>query len=478
MTISSRARSLFAVLSVIFFLLSSYASWTLSSRAISQSPFYLTLVISAITSFNLPILFGWIGFGVLGGAAITAGTIFFVLLLDFRMGYSAHQIVTITFLVTAAIGYLFARSKNRSDQLYILESERTEEEINILANEVKEKNKGIKALEGKLMKYSAFKDIAESLSTTLSTDAISSLFMERTPKILGKSGRVLLFLVDALRQELMLLASSVKNEAVIKAKKGDVFDHWILRHRKPLIIEDVKRDFRFPAEGAEAASGVFNSLIAAPLMSENKVIGILRVDSAQELAFSQDDLRLLDIISNLAAVAIQNSMFYARTQELAIRDGLTGLRVRRFFTESLRREVKRAARRREQLSLLMLDIDHFKEYNDKYGHAAGDNILQHLSQLITGILGEDDVAGRYGGEEIAILLWRKKKKDAIAQAEKIRKLVKDSPVILKDNVASVTVSIGIATFPEDALSEEEMIRIADQRLYKAKAEGRDRVCSA
>ncbi len=409
---------------------------------------------------------------------MTACALFFVSLLSLRMGHYAHYLFALTFFITAAIGFLFASARNRLDQLYALRSEKIEEDINLLVNEVKEKNKLIKALEEKLARYSVLREVAEALSAVLSIDDIAALIIEKTIKVLGRNGRVLLFLVDSNKQDLMLLASNARDEAVIKTKKGDVFDRWVLRYRKSLIIEDVKRDFRFPVEGIVEASGVFNSLISTSLVSESRVTGILRVDAAKEFVFSQDDLRLLDIIANLGAVAIQNSKLYARTQELAIKDGLTGLKVRRFFMESFHREVKRAARKKEQLSLLILDIDHFKEYNDKYGHTAGDLVLKYLSGVIADQLDNTDVAGRYGGEEMAILLWAKTKKEAVMHAEKIRRLIGQRPVTLSGHDANITVSIGISTFPEDAILEEELIRVADTRLYKAKTGGRDKVCSA
>lgn len=412
-----------------------------------------------------------------GGVSLTISSCLFVLLLAFRMRYHGYNAYALTFFATAWIGYLFASSRNRLDQLYVLRSESSREEMNILANEVKEKNKGIKVIEEKLIRYSALKNVTESLSAVLSLDSIIGMIIEKTLKTLGKSGRVLLFLVNQERQELMLSASSGKNYPVVKAKKGDAFDHWILRYRKPLIIEDVTKDFRFPAEGIDGARGVFRSLIAAPLVSENKVIGVLRMDNPHEFAYIQDDLRLIDIIANLGAVAIQNSILYSRTQELAIKDSLTGLKVRRFFIDSLHREVRRASRKREQLSLLILDIDHFKDYNDKYGHSSGDLVLKFIANTISDLLDDPDVAGRYGGEEIAVLLWRKGKKEAHLKAEKIRQQVKDRSLTLREHEANVTVSIGVSTYPEDAVTEEELIRIADARLYKAKADGRDKVCS-
>lgn len=476
--ISSRSRSFAAILAVVSFLISAYLSWVLSFKALSQSPSQITLLTTVISSFNVAILLSWIGFGIRGGIVITACAFLFTVLLNLRVGHYAHHIFTVTFFFTGGIGYLFARTKSRLDQLFSLRSEKLEEETNLLTNEVKEKNRSITALEEKLARYSALREVAESLGAVLSRDDVSAMLIEKTLKVLGRRGRALLFFTDPDSQDIMLLASSARDEAVIKTKKGDIFDRWILRYRKPLIIEDVKKDFRFPAEGISQARGVFNSLIATPLVSENNTIGVLRVDSMKEFVFSQDDLRLLDIIANLGAVAMQNSMLYARTQELAIKDGLTDLKVRRFFMESFHREVKRAARKKEELSLLILDIDHFKGYNDKYGHTAGDLVLKYLAGIITEQLDEADVAGRYGGEEMAILLWAKSKNEAVKHAENIRRLIKQRPITLNTNEANITVSIGVSTFPEDAILEEELIRIADARLYKAKAAGRDRVCSA
>lgn len=475
--IFSRARSVFSALAVISFAASVYFSWTLSSKAIEQSPLHMTLIVTAITSFNLSVLSGWIGFGMLGGPIITICAVLFVLLLDFKMRYYGYNLFIATFFVTAWTGYIFANSKNRLDQLYILRTERVSEELNLLANEVKERNKGIKVFEQKLMRYSILKEVAESMSAVLSIDGIGPLIIEKTTKTLGKSGRALLFLVDTEKQELMLSASSVKNSPVVKAKKGDVFDRWVLRHRKPLMVEDAAKDFRFPSDGVDAGGAAFRSLVAAPLISENKVIGVLRVDSPEESAYTQDDLRLVDIISTIGAVAIQNSILYSRTQELAVRDGLTGLKVRRFFMESFHREIKRAARKKEQASLLMLDIDNFKKYNDKYGHASGDLVLKHIANMIMKVLDEADIAGRFGGEEITVLLWKKGKTEAAAKADEIRRLIKERPIVLRKDETSITVSIGVSAYPDDAVTEEELIRVADARLYKAKAKGRDRVCS-
>ncbi|MCX5686089.1 MAG: sensor domain-containing diguanylate cyclase, partial [Candidatus Omnitrophica bacterium] len=256
------------------------------------------------------------------------------------------------------------------------------------------------------------------------------------------------------------------------------FDHWVLKNRKSLIVEDVTMDFRFSTGDIEASNDTFRSLIETPLVVEDKVIGILRMDSLEALRYSQDDLRLLDIIANLSAVTIQNARLYSRTEELSRKDGVTGLVVRRYFLERFEEEVERAAINKGMLSVLILDIDHFKNYNDKYGHAAGDLVLRHLAKTLGSLIREGDIAARYGGEEMVLVLCGRNKKEAQTAAEEIRKAVKDRPLVLRRHTANITVSIGLATYPEDAMREEDLIKIADKRLYKAKDGGRDRVCSA
>jgi diguanylate cyclase (GGDEF)-like protein len=242
-----------------------------------------------------------------------------------------------------------------------------------------------------------------------------------------------------------------------------------------LIVEDIKMDFRFSEEAAKGAE-TFRSLIAVPMLDEDKVIGVMRIDSHKGLAFTQDDLRLLGIVADLAAVVIQNARLYARTQELAIKDGLTGLVVRRYFLERFREEIRRASRKNDALAFLLLDIDRFKEYNDKYGHTAGDLVLKHIARTVNSQIREGDIVVRYGGEEIGMLLYGRDRDKALAEAEHIRREIAKKPFSLRRHEAVITVSIGVSSYPHDGLSEENLIRIADERLYKAKKLGRNRVC--
>ena len=140
-------------------------------------------------------------------------------------------------------------------------------------------------------------------------------------------------------------------------------------------------------------------------------------------------------------------------------------------------EVRRSERKREELSLLMLDIDKFKWYNDKYGHATGDIVLKAIASKISGMLHVGDMVARYGGEEMAILLAGADQKKAMRLAESIRKKIATDPVTVRRHKHNLTISIGVSTYPKDGICEEELVKVADERLYKAKSQGRNKTCA-
>ncbi|MDD5428331.1 MAG: sensor domain-containing diguanylate cyclase [Candidatus Omnitrophica bacterium] len=472
----SLKRTALGILSIISFILSTILFYKIPYGHGAPAVFYADLVSSIIFSYNIAVFFAWVGFGMIFGIGMAALSIALVLLLNLRVGLPGHSALVLPFLLTAFFGFLYWRARNRLNDAYRLKMEKAGENINIISNGIEDSRKGIFSVEEKLKRYAVLKGVIDSFSSQLLFDDVTKLIMEKTNKTIGKPGRVLLFLVDTEKQELMLSAS--RGAERVTAKKGDLFDRWVLKNRKSLIVEDVVTDFRFSTDKQGDLKKIFRSLIATPLVSGDKVIGILRMDSARKVAYTQDDLRLLDIIADLGAISIENALLYARTQELAIIDSMTGLAVRRYFLERLHAEVKRTAMKKGKMSLVMLDIDHFKKYNDQFGHAAGDIILKHIAKTINSMIREGDIAARYGGEEIVIMLCGRSKNEAALEAEEIRKAVKESPIMLRRHSADVTVSMGVSGYPEDASSAEALIRLADERLYKAKAQGRDRVCSA
>ncbi len=166
-----------------------------------------------------------------------------------------------------------------------------------------------------------------------------------------------------------------------------------------------------------------------------------------------------------------------KLNELAIRDGLTGLFNRRFLMQSLKKEISRSHRHSHQFALLFFDVDFFKAYNDTYGHLSGDNLLVTLGSILRTRLRESDTAARYGGEEFVILLTETSRNDSIEVAEDLRKIIAEYNFVNEEGnpTTHVTVSIGVATYPEDATTDESLIKCADDRLYFAKNNGKNQI---
>jgi diguanylate cyclase (GGDEF)-like protein len=187
----------------------------------------------------------------------------------------------------------------------------------------------------------------------------------------------------------------------------------------------------------------------------------------------------MDLLENIEkALKIEedsSTPSYWQLEQMAYRDQLTGLRNYRFFSMRLPEEMQRAKRYRHQLSLVMLDIDHFKKFNDTHGHQAGNIALQHLARVVDETVRETDVVARYGGEEFGLILPETTKRLALELAERVRGNVDASPVRLGEHHHRVTVSLGVATFPRDASSWQSLVEVADKALYKSKQSGRDRV---
>ena len=382
--------------------------------------------------------------------------------------------------LTILLGIAGAQQHRRARRLHRLEQtlDDLEEEFYLKAQNVRLTRQAHEALQRKLARYQQLQTVAEALSRLVDLEAIAQLGVERIFELIGKSDACLLFLVDRERQELALYASKkAQTVAVIRTKHGDQFDRYALRTQRPLLVNDVRRDFRFNVAGVTTRP--VGSVIACPLLVGESAEGVLRLDSAQPNAYTQDDLRFLDIVLGLVDTAITNARLFAQTQQLAITDGLTGLYRRQPFLDQLTREVARATRNGEPLAILMLDLDNFKRYNDTFGHTAGDLVLKTVAELMRGTVPPDGMCARYGGEEFAVLLPKTSREQGAEIANRLRQVVEhDAQHEGRRADQPVTVSLGVSVFPEDAQVELELIRLADQRLYRAKRAGKNQVCSS
>jgi diguanylate cyclase (GGDEF)-like protein len=381
----------------------------------------------------------------------------------------------------ASLFYLFRKNSARKHKLD-LKAEDVQEKINLLNIQYARGIRNQAALQEKVKRYNSLKSIIEDVSQNLALEAIANNLSEITFSLIPHHlGTCILYLVDPKTHKLSLFKTKKEDKKiVIKAKEGDAFDMWVLRHSSPLIVEDVKKDFRFDPDKLKTEDArKFLSLISAPLISENKFLGILRLDSPEAGFYSQDDLRFLVTISELGAIALENGELFQKMQDLAIHDGLTLLYTKGYFLERLKEECKRSVRQNAPLSLLMLDIDHFKNYNDTFGHTAGDIVLKKISLDISDFLKEaSPVISRFGGEEFCIVLTRTDKEKAGQIAEQLRSRIEKTRIVLRRQETKITVSIGVSTLGQDTHEEDELIMKADQAMYAAKQKGRNRVCTA
>jgi diguanylate cyclase (GGDEF)-like protein len=217
--------------------------------------------------------------------------------------------------------------------------------------------------------------------------------------------------------------------------------------------------------------------VTVPLKAKDKVIGVILADNLYtKRPITKEDIRLLTMFANQAGLAIENSRLYEKTVFLSNTDSLTGLFNHGYFQTVLDEKLKESNLEGKDLSLVMMDLDFFKGYNDSLGHQSGDRALSKVAHIIKNSIRETDIAARYGGEEFVIILPFTTKETAYNIIERIRTTIEKSDFINLDlrPKKTLTISAGIATFPKDALTKKELIKTADLALYKAKESGKNK----
>jgi diguanylate cyclase (GGDEF)-like protein len=222
-------------------------------------------------------------------------------------------------------------------------------------------------------------------------------------------------------------------------------------------------------------SNWIRSYIGAPIKRKEKLLGFLNLDAATPNFFKNKHLSRIQALADQAAIAIENAQLYKEMEKLAITDSLTGLYNRRFFFAFAENEIERTKRYNKNLSIIMVDVDHFKDVNDRFGHQIGDQVLKEISDICLSILRKVDVMCRYGGEEFVVLLPETEESDAAHAAERMCTAISTSRLKTEKGNVSVTVSIGVTELDKSHGSLEKLLATADKALYTAKEAGRNRV---
>lgn len=218
------------------------------------------------------------------------------------------------------------------------------------------------------------------------------------------------------------------------------------------------------------------SLLAVPMVHKDSLLGVLNFQRPEVAAFSADELELINALADIVAMAVKNALLHEETVRLSITDTLTGMLNRRALFNGLDQEVSRATRYGQPLSLLMIDIDHFKLLNDTAGHRAGDETLIEVADTLKRLVRKADTLGRYGGEEFLLVLPQLGKAEALEVAEKLRRAVEQLPSRYGASQPGgrITISVGVSSLPEDSIRQDRLIDAADAALYASKRGGRNK----
>ncbi|WLR56177.1 sensor domain-containing diguanylate cyclase [Mesobacillus subterraneus] len=327
-------------------------------------------------------------------------------------------------------------------------------------------------------------EIGHQLAERLKSDDVLDLFVQKLIEMLPVDYA---YILDVEEDRELILIHKVEFGEVLdpvseRLEKGKGISGLVWEEKKPVLFHS-KKQWKHINSGYIPAGA--ESILGVPIVRNNQVIGVLVLAANKKRAFEKSQLMIIDILCSHFAVAVENARHHEKTKENSERCALTGLYNYRYFENMLTAEFEKLQfGHRNLLSLILLDIDHFKSVNDTYGHQSGNEILIELGERLRKRIGGIGTVARYGGEEFVILLPETMKGDALKLAEQIRLLIANEPFTLlqsmdeegKQLLVNITASIGVATAPQDADDSLALIRHADRALYVgAKRSGRNRV---
>jgi diguanylate cyclase (GGDEF)-like protein len=330
------------------------------------------------------------------------------------------------------------------------------------------------ALQQRIEELTALRATFSDITAELELSRLLKSILKRAVKLLNSTGGDL-GLFDEARQEIQVAVTYKMGRSYTGTRLalGEGVMGLIALTHKPVIIDDYQT---WEGRSPQFSDASWHAVVAAPMLIGKRLVGVIAVvDEDPTRRFTVNDQNLLTTFAQQAAIAVENAHLYEEAQHQAITDSLTGLYNRRGLFELGQREVNRLRRTHQELSAILLDIDHFKQVNDKYSHAVGDQVLQVLAERCRSGLRESDLLGRYGGEEFAILLPEAGVQEAALIAERLRASISEVPIETQRGPISITISLGVTSASNGTTDLAILLDRADTAMYQAKQSGRNRV---
>jgi len=340
----------------------------------------------------------------------------------------------------------------------------------------------IARLEGENSAFNQFflllPDFTKEINSRMERRAIAPLLVSITERVFAPT-QVLLFEMDDRVNKLYLAQQRGLSEDVnlrFEVNLGEGRIGYVAEHKVAMDVNDFIREMRHSGASLDVpAHARFRTELCAPLLYENRVLGVISVGGISR-HYKYEKI-MLNLLADLGSIALHNYKLFSKVQEMANLDGLTNLFNKRFFLNRLSEEILKAEKGHYPISLFMFDLDNFKHYNDTQGHQAGDEVLKITGRILHDLVRPDDVPARYGGEEFVVILPQTPKDGGFIAAERMREAVASHPYPNREQqpLKVVSLSGGVATFPDDGRNGSDLIEAADAALYRAKKDGRNRV---
>jgi len=344
------------------------------------------------------------------------------------------------------------------------------------------RNAGVPGERREAGEVAVFQELGKALTSSLQLDQVLRTIMEKIDEFLRPDNWSLLLLDEAKQELYFELAVGKASQALkdVRIKLGQGIAGWVAQHGEVVIVPDTTKDTRFFGKVDEKTKMETRSIVAVPVKFRDTCLGVIELINCVGVdGFDPRDLKLLEALSDFAAIALENARHVKRIHELTIKDDCTSLYNARHMGFILDTEIYRSQRYNYEFSIVFIDLDHFKLVNDTHGHLVGSRLLAEMGEALKTNCRLIDFAFRYGGDEFVILLPQTSKENAINVARRLHRLIRETVWLRNEGLnIKITPSVGLAAYPVDSKTKEGLLHLADEAMYLVKNTNRDNVAAA